>query len=282
MYKIGIMQGRLSAPTDNRIQFFPKDEWMMEFSKAAQIGFDYIEWLYDLHDADTNPIATDEGIKNARSLSAQYGIRIKSLCAHCFIETPLAGANDQKLNDLLKLLDWLFHRAKQLGLSRVVLPLEDATLLSNKVEFERQVAWVKKALKIAESTNIEIDLETTLEPSRFSSFLQQVPHSLLKVNYDIGNSAGMGYKIEEEFTAYGSRIGSIHIKDKILKGPTVAIGTGQADFPALARLLRQISFDGDIVLEAARGARGAEMSWAKRNLNFTIQQLRSFKNEEPL
>ena len=56
MYKYGIMQGRLTSPKDNRIQFFPKDEWIEEFGSAAQIGFDCIEWLYDLHDANINPI----------------------------------------------------------------------------------------------------------------------------------------------------------------------------------------------------------------------------------
>jgi len=31
MYKIGMMQGRLTTPKDNRIQFFPIDEWTAEF-----------------------------------------------------------------------------------------------------------------------------------------------------------------------------------------------------------------------------------------------------------
>ena len=276
MYKIGMMQGRLSTPKDNRIQFFPRDEWTAEFSAAAQIGFDCIEWLYDFHDADVNPISTDSGIEKAKSLSFQYGIQIRSLCAHCFIENPLVGATDEKLEELLALLDWLFYRAKKLEIARIVLPIEDSSLLTNQIEIERQISWMKQAITLAEKTGIQIDIETTLAPSNLAFFLNQLPHPLLKVNYDIGNSAGMGYHIDDEFAAYGHRIGSIHIKDKLLKGPTVAIGTGIADFQALARSLRNLDFKGDVVLESARGAPGDELAWAKNSLNFVLQLLGSY------
>lgn len=275
MYKIGIMQGRLSTPKDNRIQFFPVDEWAAEFGVAAQVGFDCIEWLYDFHDADVNPISIDKGIEKAKSLSLQYKIQIRSLCAHCFIESPLVAATDGKLEESLALLDWLFFRANTLEITRIVLPIEDSSLLTNQVEVERQVNWMRRALTLAEKTGIEIDLETTLAPSSLASFLNQLPHPLLKVNYDIGNSAGRGYRIEDEFAAYGHRIGSIHIKDKLLKGPTVAIGTGIADFSALARLLRNLDFKGDLILEVARGVPGEEQAWAKRNLNFVLRHLGS-------
>jgi L-ribulose-5-phosphate 3-epimerase len=271
MYKIGMMQGRLSTPKDDRIQFFPKGEWKAEFGAAAHVGFDCIEWLYDFHDADTNPISTDSGIEEIKSLSSQYGIQIPSLCAHCFIESPLVGATNEKMEELLTHLDWLFSRANKLKMARIVLPLEDSLLMATQFEFERQVSWIKRALMLAEKTNIEICLETTLPPSNLASFLNQLPHPLLKVNYDIGNSAGMGYHIDDEFSAYGQHIGSIHIKDKLLKGSTVPIGTGVADFQTLARLLSAFNFKGDLVLESARGAPGDELKWAKRNLNFILQ-----------
>jgi hexulose-6-phosphate isomerase len=117
---------------------------------------------------------------------------------------------------------------------------------------------------LAEVNHVEIDIETTLPPLVLASFLDKLPHPLLKINYDTGNSAGMGYDIESEFAAYGHRIGSVHIKDKLLKGPTVALGTGVADFQLLARCLGNINFAGDIVLEAARGIPGEELAWIKK------------------
>ena len=50
MNKIGIMQGRLSPPIDGRIQAFPINDWESEFEKASKIGFDCIEWIFDMED----------------------------------------------------------------------------------------------------------------------------------------------------------------------------------------------------------------------------------------
>jgi len=264
------MQGRLSSPKDNRIQFFPEN-WEREFELASQAQFDCIEWLYDFHDADTNPIATNEGIETIKSLMQHNNVKVNSLCAHCFIEKPLVGASAGKKNESLSLLGWLLSRLKMLGATRLVLPVEDAAHLTDSTEFERQLEWMKHALNLAEENQIEIDMETTLSPFSLAYFLDKLPHPLLKVNYDIGNSAGMGYDIKDEFSAYGHRIGSIHIKDKLLNGPTVALGTGFADFQLLASCLENINFTGDIVLEAARGIPGEELTWAKNNRSLVLK-----------
>ena len=81
----------------------------------------------------------------------------------------------------------------------------------------------------------------------------------------------MGYDIKDEFSAYGHRIGCVHIKDKLLNGPTVALGTGIADFQLLADCLENINFTGDIVLEAARGISGEELTWAKNNRSLVLK-----------
>ena len=69
MTHIGIMQGRMVPPTDNRIQCFPRERWADEFELAAQAGLDCIEWIYDLYGADVNPLATDSGLEKLRDLS---------------------------------------------------------------------------------------------------------------------------------------------------------------------------------------------------------------------
>ena len=38
---------------------------------------------------------------------------------------------------------------------------------------------------------------------------------MIKVNYDSGNSASLGYDPTDEFAAYGERVGSVHIKDRV-------------------------------------------------------------------
>ena len=56
------------------------------------------------------------------------------------------------------------------------------------------------------------------ESDNFRSLLDEIPHPLVKVNYDSGNSAALGYRPFDEFAAYGDRVGSFHIKDRLLGG----------------------------------------------------------------
>jgi L-ribulose-5-phosphate 3-epimerase len=106
------MQGRLSASETGALQEFPRREWEAEFERAAEAGFDSIQWLYDVYGEDVNPIATDEGVARMRELSAEYGVAVDSLCAHYLIERP----------DDLARLEWLIGRCWTLGIERVVLP----------------------------------------------------------------------------------------------------------------------------------------------------------------
>ena len=50
------------------------------------------------------------------------------------------------------------------------------------------------------------------------------------INYDTGNSASLGWDVEEEFANYFDRIYNIHIKDRTLGGTTVDLGTGDVNF----------------------------------------------------
>jgi L-ribulose-5-phosphate 3-epimerase len=129
-------------------------------------------------------------------------------------------------------------------------------------------------LPAAERTGVELHLETDLDPDAFRRFLSQVEHPLVKVNYDSGNSASLGYHPTKELAAYGERVGSVHIKDRVRGGSTVPLGTGDTDFEALFAGLRGLRYSGDFVLQVARGVAGEEVEWARQNLAFVDSYLR--------
>ena len=270
MTHIGIMQGRLIPPTDNRIQCFPRDGWAREFELAAQAGLDCIEWIYDLYGADVNPIATDEGIEQMKALAQQHDIQVLSVCADYFMDKPLVRANQPDLEERLGTLFWLLQQGQRLGINRVVLPFVDASRIDTDEEFDSVVMTLKRVLHKAEETAIEIHLETSLAPIRFAELLHEVSHPLLKANYDSGNSSSLGYAPKDEFAAYGQRVGSVHIKDRILGGSTVPLGTGDADFQALADSLKSVGYAGDFILQVARSASGDEVAWARQNREFVL------------
>lgn len=273
MRNIGIMQGRLVPPLEARIQCFPRDCWQEEFSLAAQANLGCIEWIHDQYGADVNPISTDAGVAQMRSFVEKSGVQILSLCADTFMDLPLVRTTESELHERLLLLEWLLHRCELVGINRLVLPFVDASRIETDDEMKVVCMAIKHVLKTVEQRNVEIHLETSLTPSRFAELLDKIPHPMIKVNYDSGNSSSLGYKPNEEFAAYGPRIGSVHIKDRVLGGSTVALGKGDADFKVLANCLAAVNYQGDIILQVARGVTGEEVSWASLNRDFVVRHI---------
>jgi hexulose-6-phosphate isomerase len=270
MTHIGIMQGRLVPPTDDRIQCFPRERWVEEFELAAQAGLDCIEWIYDLYGADVNPVATESGLEKLQELSARHNVKILSICADYFMDRPLLRASQVELEQRLDTFHWLLERGRLIGINRMIIPFVDASRIDTQDEFEGVVMLLRRVLKESRETGIEIHLETSLAPNRFAELLSRLPDPRLKVNYDSGNSSSLGYAPSDEFAAYGGRVGSVHIKDRLLGASTVPLGTGDADFPALAEGLRKVAYQGDYILQVARGTTGDEMAWARQNRAFVF------------
>ncbi len=70
-----------------------------------------------------------------------------------------------------------------------------------------------------------------------------------------------------------TRIGSVHIKDRVNGGSTVPLGSGDADLPTLLAGLARLRYQGDYVLQVARGADGHEVEWARHNRLFLVHAL---------
>ena len=82
--------------------------------------------------------------------------------------------------------------------------------------------------------------------------MSKLPDSQFGLNYDTGNSASLGYEINEEFSCYSKRIKNIHIKDRKFKGTTVPLGEGDVDFKLLFRLVKNYHYNKLFILHSAR------------------------------
>jgi L-ribulose-5-phosphate 3-epimerase len=266
MTMLGIMEGRLVPPEDGRFQCFPRECWEKEFALAAEVPFDYIEWVYDLYGHDVNPLADSAGVKKLEKLIHSSGVSVRSVCADYFMDKPFVRCGAHEFEERQQELAHLLRNSSAVGVNRVVIPFVDASAIRSQEDAAAVVDALHAALPVAEESGVELHLETSLGPADFARLLEQVPNRMLKVNYDSGNSASLGYPVKEEFAAYGDRIGSVHIKDRVLNGGTVPLGTGNADFPALFSSLRKLGYSGDFTLQVARGTPGYEVAWAKHNL----------------
>jgi len=272
---IAIMQGRLVPPEGDTIQCFPRRRWRDEFSLAAEAGVDAIEWIYDRHGADINPLATDAGVNEMVALSRSSGTAVVSVCADYFLDFAITAASPSQYQALVERLIWLVQRCRAAGVRRIVLPFVDAARIATVPDRERALDILGRVVPVCEAVDVELHLETSLDPESYASLLEQVPSRWVRVTYDSGNSASLGYDVATEFAAYGDRVGSIHLKDRILNGGTVPLGSGDADLNSLFTQLRSRHFDGDLVLQIARGTPGAEVDWIRRNRETVAGHLRA-------
>jgi hexulose-6-phosphate isomerase len=278
MRSLGIMHGRLSPPENGRFQSFPSLSWRDEFPRAAEAGLKAIEWIWEAYGADVNPLATDPGIEEIKRLSGRHGVAVRSVCADYFMDFPLVRAADdcKRRRDALA---WLIQRCGLAGITRIVIPFVDASRMETAKDQAEAQATLRSVLPAAEAAGVELHLETDLGPEAFAGFLAELDHPFIRVNYDSGNSASLGYPPLDEFRAYGTRVGSVHIKDRVLGGKTVPLGTGSTDFAGLIQGLRDVRYGGDFVLQAARGTPGDEVAWSRDNRLFV--EARVFQGLQP-
>jgi L-ribulose-5-phosphate 3-epimerase len=275
MNQIAVMQGRLVPPEGGHFQSFPRTRWRDEFAFAATAGLNAIEWIYDSYGEGLNPLASDEGIEEMRQLSMQTGIEIRSLCADYFMEHPFLRTSADERLTLIRTMKWLLSRCASIGISRVVVPFVDRSRIENELELGEVVGLITELIPCASSNRIELHLETSLPPADFARLLDQCTGTVARVNYDSGNSASLGYKANEEFAAYGHRIGSVHIKDRVLGGGSVPLGTGNADLKSVFDGLAKLGYQGDFVLQIARANAGDELNWISKNVAWLKSQIKA-------
>ncbi len=266
------MQGRLSPPEDRRFQSFPRTSWRAELSRASQAGLSYIEWIYDEYGASVNPITSAAGVAELNCLKQKTGIRTPAVCADWLMDFPLIRCSGEERRHRESVLHNLLGWAKSIGASRVVLPFVDASSIRTENEKAIVLGVLERALPLSDELDVELHLEADFGPEEFASFLARIPHPRVKVNYDTGNSSGLGYVASEEFTAYGHRVGSIHIKDRqrLPDGRVVTkpLGQGSADFDDVFGSIRKIGYSGGFTLQVARGNDGEEVTWIQQQLAF--------------
>lgn len=252
-FKIGIMQGRLSKPVDDRIQSFPKDHWKNEFHLGKRIGFELIEWVLD-EDLKNNPILNKEDFSEITRLKNETGIDINSICCDYFMKNSLSPHSQSFKKENLKIFNFLIEESCPKNNIKILgLPLMGADGLKNKEianDYNNLFSRVENKLL---SNNIVIALESDLNPNEFDFFLKNINTKAIKVNYDTGNSAFWKYNTKEEFLSYGHVISNVHIKDCTPKDYTVKLGSGNVNFDEVFQLLKKNNYKENFIIQAARG-----------------------------
>jgi len=267
--KIGLMQGRLSPIVDGRIQSFPWNHWENEFSILQEIGIPILEWTIDSRNIFSNPLLTSDGRAKIYKLQENFDIQINSVTCDFFMENPpWISRNNFLLN--IEVINLLTEAAKELGFLNLVIPLVDNSSMRRKADFFAVLECLS-SFEFARG-NVKFLFETDLKAPIFYAFLNELDPLLYGVNLDIGNSASYGWEPEEEIEVLGSRIENVHIKDRVLSGPSVPLGEGRANFSEYLKLLAQIKYSGSYILQTARSKNEQHQQEVEKNLEFILKR----------
>lgn len=275
MEKIGFMQGRLSAIVDGRIQSFPWTSWQDEFEQGARLGFGLMEWTLDQERLYENPLLTKAGQAEIRSLRQRYQFEIASLTGDCFMQAPFWKVQGAEREALEQDFVAIAKSCAAVGISMLVIPLVDKGSLDNPEQEEVLVAYLQRQAGFLADNGLRVIFESDFQPPELARFIGRLDPGLFGINYDMGNSASLGFNPSEEIAAYGSRIVNVHIKDRVLNGTTVPLGTGNADFKAVFAALASVGYAGNYILQTARAADGDHAGALCRYRDMAVAWLKS-------
>lgn len=273
---IGILQGRLTPPKGRGIQFFPAENWEQEFFDAREVGIKKIVFLFDLADYETNPVWTPEGRIRIKELIRETGVVVSYIGADFFMRQPFYRVSEESRRQNVKILEKLLDYAKELGAEGVEVPLLGNSSLETTEEKMVFVSALAGPLRRAEELGVNIAFEAELPPERFTSLLKELASPRVKVVYDTGNSAALGYNQHQEIVALRDYLSHLHVKDRVLGGSTVPLGTGNAKFDDIFRALKEIDFSGDFILQAARGEENKESETIRHQKQFVERYITEY------
>jgi hexulose-6-phosphate isomerase len=268
--RIGFMQGRLSALVDGKIQAFPWNEWREEFPRARALGLGRIEWTIDQDGLRENPLNTATGQKEIIELSRGNALKPASLTGDCFMQAPFWKTDGETLKSLVDDLDLVLASCSILGIEFVVIPLVDNGRIENAAQTDTLLRVLLDRASSLSRQGVKIVFESDLPPAPLAEFIAKFPREVFGINYDSGNSAALGYDSAEEISAYAPRILNVHVKDRLLGGTTVPLGTGAADLAKTIRLIERSGYRGQYILQTARAADGDHAGVLARYRDMTV------------
>lgn len=273
---LGVFQGRLTPRGFNSIQFYPFDNWENEFESAKRLGLSEIEFIFDYDRFQENALWNEKGIERIKFLTKKTGVVINHICADFFMSRPFFRTTEKIRKDNVLILKRLIEVAREIGASNIEIPILDNSSIRTSDEENTLIKSIYEAIPTAEAHAVTIGLETDLPPGKFLELLKKFNSTIIKANYDSGNSAGLGYDHKEEITTLKDYIGNIHIKDRKLHGITVPLGEGNADFDKFFSTISDINYCGSLILQPARGEDGKENETLLKYIDFVKTYLKKY------
>lgn len=248
-HRVGVMQGRLSARPSDRLQAFPHATWPEEFAQAKRLGFDFLEWIYEAPRASENPIASAAGRAAIRACSRESHLPVASVCADYFMIEQLAGSERRARNQNVAALVELVYWTREIGASRILLPLLETSAVDSADLKEQVVESLQQVTSALVECDVRLGLEMEIPGLEYAALIGRVGHSHVRAYYDVGNSTAQGFDVAQDILPLLPVLEAVHLKDRVRRGTSRRFGLGDANFRGFFERLAAANYRGDFLLQ---------------------------------
>jgi sugar phosphate isomerase/epimerase len=237
---------------------------LVGLEQARQAGLDGVEVGVG-NPADQLEISKVEVRQRYKEQMARTGLPICSLMMGLLNDKPLA-ADPRGPAWLEQSID----AAKDLG-AKVILvaffgngDLLDGAGKMKEADVDVVVKRLKAAAPRAQEAGVTLGIENYLNAEQNARILDRINHDAVKLYYDVYNTgATKGYDVPAELRFLKGRVAQLHFKNG-----SDFLGVGKLKFEPIAAALKEIGYQGYIVLETSSPTRDA-VADARRNAEFT-------------
>lgn len=238
--------------------------WRKRLMMAKKLGFDFVEISIDETDERLSRLDwTQDERAEVRQAIFDTQIPILSMCLSGHRRFPF-GSHDEKIRrEAMIIMEKAIQLALDLGIRSIQLAGYDVYYEEKDVTTRAYfLENLQKAVSLASAKGIVLSIEIMDDPyissiSKFLKIKSQVPSPYLQVYPDLGNLSAWGENdVAHELEIGFSHINQIHLKDTLAvtkdfpgKFKEVPFGEGCVDFVGCFRTLKQLNYNGPMVIE---------------------------------
>ena len=209
---------------------------------AKKIGLDGVQVSLGKVENDMH-LRSPEVQQAYRQAARQYGVAIAGIAIGELNQVPYKSApeTEQWVSDSIDV-------AQALGCQVVLLAFfSKGDLHDDPAGQQEVVRRLRKVAPKAEKAGVILGIESWLSADEHLAIIEAIGSKNVRVYYDLANSHKMGYNIYEEVARLGKEyICEIHAKEN-----GYLLGQGRIDFVRVRDILKDIGYDGWIIIEGA-------------------------------
>ena len=223
--------------------------WEQSFGEAAWLGFDGVELDVGAKYEDSL-LWTDHGRLRLRQMQAGTGMDLAGLCLGGLWEISAADASSTVRSRAIELISQAAAYCRDVDCGVMLIPITPGKGSSPAEQRDHWIAALKESAPAAASAQVVLAIENVGSGCAQSAealldIIRSVASPAVQAYYDPGNAILLGQDPVKELYLLKGAIRQLHAKDPGGK----YLGGGRAPFPEVVEAVREIGYDGYIVLE---------------------------------